>query len=287
MACCLGCVLAPFWINYLMRMLAWVNLLRRTATSTTCSRALHVVDRRADQLAGGPAGRPVILGLVYGYMPVLHPAAVRRPRPHRPQRCSRPRATSGMGPLRTFLRVTLPLSKQGMLAGVGHHRAADVRRLLHDTLLSGSPRTSMIGNQIEFYLLEGSQTEGRGAWLVDPVGPADGARWRTTWSRPTRATRELPRSGDRGAPRATLVVATPGASRDVPGRRLTWVYVLWSLVPVLIAIQFSFNDGRSRSTWQGFSLRWWCERPGSVAVARPDAARRPGQQPVAGGASRC
>ena len=33
-----------------------------------------------------------------------------------------------------------------------------------------------------------------------------------------------------------------------------WLYVLWSLVPVLIAIQFAFNDGRSRSTWQGFSL---------------------------------
>jgi spermidine/putrescine transport system permease protein len=38
---------------------------------------------------------------------------------------------------------------------------------------------------------------------------------------------------------------------------VTWVYILWSIVPVLIAIQFSFNSGRSRSTWQGFSMRWW------------------------------
>jgi spermidine/putrescine transport system permease protein len=37
----------------------------------------------------------------------------------------------------------------------------------------------------------------------------------------------------------------------------TALYVLWSLVPVLIAIQFSFNSGRSRSAWQGFSTRWW------------------------------
>ncbi len=37
----------------------------------------------------------------------------------------------------------------------------------------------------------------------------------------------------------------------------TWLYILWSIVPVLIAIQFSFNSGRSRSTWQGFSFRWW------------------------------
>jgi spermidine/putrescine transport system permease protein len=45
---------------------------------------------------------------------------------------------------------------------------------------------------------------------------------------------------------------------------ITWVYILWSLVPVLVAIQFSFNDGRSRSTWQGFSRQWYCCTDGSV-----------------------
>jgi spermidine/putrescine transport system permease protein len=38
-------------------------------------------------------------------------------------------------------------------------------------------------------------------------------------------------------------------------------YLLWSLLPVLIAVVFSFNDGRSRVTWQGFSLRWWTGDP--------------------------
>ncbi|HVO55642.1 MAG TPA: ABC transporter permease [Solirubrobacterales bacterium] len=37
----------------------------------------------------------------------------------------------------------------------------------------------------------------------------------------------------------------------------TWAYIAWALVPVLAAILFSFNDGRSRSVWQGFSTRWW------------------------------
>lgn len=41
----------------------------------------------------------------------------------------------------------------------------------------------------------------------------------------------------------------------------TWAYVAWSLVPVLIAVQFSFNAGRSRSSWQGFSTRWWWGDP--------------------------
>jgi len=38
-------------------------------------------------------------------------------------------------------------------------------------------------------------------------------------------------------------------------------YLLWSLVPVVIAVIFSFNSGRSRSTWQGFSMRWWTGDP--------------------------
>jgi spermidine/putrescine transport system permease protein len=46
---------------------------------------------------------------------------------------------------------------------------------------------------------------------------------------------------------------------------ITWLYIAWSLVPLLVAIQFSFNDGRSRSSWQGFSTRWYWGSPGSVA----------------------
>jgi spermidine/putrescine transport system permease protein len=38
-------------------------------------------------------------------------------------------------------------------------------------------------------------------------------------------------------------------------------YLFWSLVPVVIAVIFSFNAGRSRSSWQGFSLRWWTADP--------------------------
>lgn len=38
-------------------------------------------------------------------------------------------------------------------------------------------------------------------------------------------------------------------------------YLLWSLLPVLVAVIFSFNSGRSRISWQGFSLRWWTQDP--------------------------
>jgi len=38
---------------------------------------------------------------------------------------------------------------------------------------------------------------------------------------------------------------------------ITAGYLAWSLLPVLIAVLYSFNDGRSRTTWQGFSFRWY------------------------------
>ena len=41
----------------------------------------------------------------------------------------------------------------------------------------------------------------------------------------------------------------------------TWAYVRWMFLPVAIAVLFSFNGGRSRSVWQGFSLRWWTGEP--------------------------
>jgi spermidine/putrescine transport system permease protein len=42
---------------------------------------------------------------------------------------------------------------------------------------------------------------------------------------------------------------------------VTWVYLAWALVPVVMAMVFSFNDGKSRSVWQGFSTRWWWGDP--------------------------
>ncbi len=42
---------------------------------------------------------------------------------------------------------------------------------------------------------------------------------------------------------------------------ITWIYIFWSLVPVLLAIRFAFNSGRSRTSLQGWSLRWFWEDP--------------------------
>jgi spermidine/putrescine transport system permease protein len=55
--------------------------------------------------------------------------------------------------------------------------------------------------------------------------------------------------------------------------RFLWViaiaYVAWILVPVVQAVIFSFNGGRSISQWQGFSLRWYTGDPDSSVLHDP------------------
>jgi spermidine/putrescine transport system permease protein len=51
--------------------------------------------------------------------------------------------------------------------------------------------------------------------------------------------------------------------------RFLWViaivYVVWSLLPAVIAVIFSFNAGKAQTTWQGFSLtRWYATDVNSV-----------------------
>jgi spermidine/putrescine transport system permease protein len=71
-----------------------------------------------------------------------------------------------------------------------------------------------------------------------------------------------------------------GLRRMLPGRNpwghpwfleaFTWVYLVWSLVPVALAVLFSFNRGRSQSFWQGFSWRWYFGDKVSSVWYNPD-----------------
>jgi len=49
----------------------------------------------------------------------------------------------------------------------------------------------------------------------------------------------------------------------------TWLYLIWSIVPVAIAVLFSFNDGKSQSVWQGFSWRWYFADPVNSVLHDP------------------
>jgi spermidine/putrescine transport system permease protein len=49
----------------------------------------------------------------------------------------------------------------------------------------------------------------------------------------------------------------------------SWLFLAWAIVPIVIAVLFSFNAGRSRSAWQGFSLRWYLTDPDQSVLHDP------------------
>jgi spermidine/putrescine transport system permease protein len=73
--------------------------------------------------------------------------------------------------------------------------------------------------------------------------------------------------------------ARSGFRRLVPARNpwrhpwilegFTWLYLAWSLLPIAIAVLFSFNRGKSQSAWQGFSTRWYYGDPVNSVLHNP------------------
>ena len=65
----LALLIAPFWISYMMRMLAWVNLLQNDGLVNRVLSLGGLFDVHVDWLTGQPV--VVILGLAYGYVPYM------------------------------------------------------------------------------------------------------------------------------------------------------------------------------------------------------------------------
>jgi ABC-type spermidine/putrescine transport system permease subunit I len=138
-------LIAPFWISYMMRLLAWVNLL---STDGLVDRVL--VDAG---LMGAPVnwldGRAVtvVLGLTYGYVPYMAlPLFAGLDRID--ANLLEAARDLGASRARTFWRVTLPLSRQAILAGLVITALPMFGDYFTNDLLSGSPSTSMVGNLI-------------------------------------------------------------------------------------------------------------------------------------------
>jgi putrescine transport system permease protein len=108
-------ILAPFWINYIMRMFAWQSLLETDGVVNDILMGVGILGEPRNWLAGRP--ETVILGLVYGYIPYfILPLFAALDRIDRT--VLEAARDLGASPFWTFVKVTLPLSKQGILAGV-------------------------------------------------------------------------------------------------------------------------------------------------------------------------
>jgi spermidine/putrescine transport system permease protein len=163
-------LILPFWMSYLMRMLAWVNLLNPeggwVATALNFLQAPQLFEwLRLGDGTDTWFTQPitVISGLVYGYLPfyILPLYAGLDRLDARMMEAAR---DLGAPARATFWRVTLPLSMPAVLAATVITALPMFGDYYTNSILSGSPRTTMIGNQIES-LTRGSQPQ-RGAALV-------------------------------------------------------------------------------------------------------------------------
>jgi ABC-type spermidine/putrescine transport system permease subunit I len=155
-------LIAPFLISYLMRMLAWINLLQDDGWVNRVLMWAHVLDAPRTWLDGRASS--VILGLVYGYVPfMILPLYAFLDRVDR----SLLEAARDLGASRfqAFRLVTLPLSVPAILAGCVIIALPMFGDYYTPDLLSGSPKTSLIGNQIDLYI-RGGQLVPVGATLV-------------------------------------------------------------------------------------------------------------------------
>jgi spermidine/putrescine transport system permease protein len=152
-------IIAPFWVNYLMRMLAWVNLL---SPSGLFSRFVGIFGVQYNWLDGSPI--TVILGLVYGYIPflILPLYATLERLDWRLVEAAR---DLGATSRQAFRVVTVPMAKAGVAAAAILIALPMFGDYYTNDLLSRSPKTEMLGNQIDYYINSSSQPQ-RGAILV-------------------------------------------------------------------------------------------------------------------------
>lgn len=155
-------LVAPFFISYMMRMLAWVNLLQRDGIVNNVISLGGLLPVEVNWLSG--KSYTVVMGLIYGYVPyMILPlfAALDRISPSLLEAAR----DLGAGGFDVFKRVIFPLSIPGIAAGTLLIALPMMGDYFTTDLLSGSPETSMIGNLINTSILAPGQS-GQAAALI-------------------------------------------------------------------------------------------------------------------------
>jgi putrescine transport system permease protein len=143
----------PFWVSYLLRMLAWIGLLSPDGYVNQLLSTLGIA-HPPDWLNGNPYS--VILALCYGYIPYfILPVFAGLDRIDRSQ--IEAARDLGCTPFRAFWHVTLPLSRPSVLAGSALIVLPMFGDYYTNDLISASPRTNMLGNEINLFMQEGPE----------------------------------------------------------------------------------------------------------------------------------
>jgi ABC-type spermidine/putrescine transport system permease subunit I len=159
----LALLIAPFWISYMMRMLAWINLLQNNGLVNKALSAGGLFDVHVDWLGGHAS--TVILGLTYGYVPyMILPLFAGLDRI--PVATLEAARDLGASRFEAFRRVTWPLSRQAVITSLLLTCLPMLGDYFTNDMLSGSPDTSMIGNLINSSVLTPGQTGQAGAFVM-------------------------------------------------------------------------------------------------------------------------
>ncbi len=147
-------LIIPFWVSYLMRMLAWVGLLLPDGLVNRTLIDVGILSHPYGWLDGQASS--VILALMYGYVPYLILPLYATLDRIQPQVLEAGRDL-GASPISTFLHVTLSMSRHGILAASVLIALPMFGDYYTNDVISGSPNTTMIGNQINLFFQGGPQ----------------------------------------------------------------------------------------------------------------------------------
>ena len=139
----------PFWTSLLIRTYAWIVLLNREGLINRGLEGLGLIREPLPLLNNEFA---IVLGLVYGYLPLMILpiyASIERLNPELREAS----ADLGGNPIRTFLRVTLPLTLPGIAAGCIFVFVPSLGNFIVPDLLGGG-LTTMVGNLIQQQFLK-------------------------------------------------------------------------------------------------------------------------------------
>lgn len=133
----------PFWSNYLIRTYAWMVLLNREGLINGLLSSLGLTSEPVSLLYTEGA---VIVGLVYNYLPFVILAIYSTLSRLNPELLEASRDL-GAGKIKTFYRVTLPLTLPGVAAGGVFVFVLSIGNFVTPALLGGG-KFQMIGNVV-------------------------------------------------------------------------------------------------------------------------------------------
>jgi spermidine/putrescine transport system permease protein len=142
-------IVAPFFVTYLIRTLAWETILADQGPVVGILRDLHILSDDGRLLATSTA---VVAGITYNFFPFMAlPLYVSLEQID--QRLIEAAQDLYASKWKAFLKVTLPLSLPGVIAGTLLTFIPAAGDFINAQLL-GSPRNHMIGNVIQSKFLE-------------------------------------------------------------------------------------------------------------------------------------